>query len=310
MKVDISKEDELLFLIDTGADISLLKENKLIGTTEYDPEKRVEVKCVDGFPMETHGVLEAKIELHNSSVVHGFQLVNKQLDIPCDGILGRDFLQHAIVKICYEWRTVTLNGEECKVVHETTVRSKGTEYTKNPSNQATTTYRKHCKGTIRAGIATSRDDKQVRNTRRVIMAASLTKVMNGYAMTSILNTNDAEVNMEEPLVELDEIDPTWDRSCSTEFESQDQERKILTQLRLENLNTEERKLLVQTCSDYQDIFYLPGDRLSSADAARHTITVEPGTTHKHQTLQVTRGTESGSRGTSERIVTGRDHRRE
>ena len=142
------------------------------------------------------------------------------------------------------------------------------------------------------------------------MAASLTKVMNGYAMTSILNTNDAEVNMEEPLVELDEIDPTWDRSCSTEFESQDQERKILTQLRLENLNTEERKLLVQTCSDYQDIFYLPGDRLSSADAARHTITVEPGTTHKHQTLQVTRGTESGSRGTSERIVTGRDHRRE
>jgi len=39
----------------------------------------------------------------------------------------------------------------------------------------------------------------------------------------------------------------------------------------------ERKLLVQTCSDYQDIFYLPGDRLSSTDAARHTITVEPGT---------------------------------
>jgi hypothetical protein len=111
----------------------------------------------------------------------------------------------------------------------------------------------------------------------VIMAASLTKVRNGYAMTGILNTNDAEVNMQGPLVGLDEIDPTWDRSCSTEFESQDRERKILTQLRLEHLNTEERKLLVQTCSDYQDIFYLPGDRLSSTDAARHTITVEPGT---------------------------------
>jgi hypothetical protein len=39
LKVDISSEDELLFLTDTGADISLLTGNKLIGTTEYDPEK-------------------------------------------------------------------------------------------------------------------------------------------------------------------------------------------------------------------------------------------------------------------------------
>jgi len=95
LKVDISKEDNLLFLIDTGADISLLKGNKLIGTTEYDPEKKVKVKCVDGFPMGTHGILEARVELGNSSIVHDFQLVNKQVDIPCDGILGRDFLKRA-----------------------------------------------------------------------------------------------------------------------------------------------------------------------------------------------------------------------
>jgi len=75
-----------LFLIDTGADISLLKRNKLTGTTEYDPEKKVKVKCVHGSPMETHGVLEATVVLSNSSTVHDFQLVNKQVDIPCDGI--------------------------------------------------------------------------------------------------------------------------------------------------------------------------------------------------------------------------------
>jgi hypothetical protein len=60
LKADISKEDEFLFLIDTGADISLLKGNKLIGTTEYDPQKKLMVKCVDGSPMENHGVLEAE----------------------------------------------------------------------------------------------------------------------------------------------------------------------------------------------------------------------------------------------------------
>jgi len=56
-----------------------------------------------------------------------------------------------------------------------------------------------------------------------ILAASLTKVVAGYVMTSILNTNDTEVNMQEPLVELHEFDLAWDRSCSTEFESQDRE---------------------------------------------------------------------------------------
>ena len=64
--MNISKENELLFLIDTGADISLLKEERLIGTTEYDPDRKVEVKCVDGSPMETYGVLEAKIEIKDS----------------------------------------------------------------------------------------------------------------------------------------------------------------------------------------------------------------------------------------------------
>jgi hypothetical protein len=37
--VNSSTGGDLLFLIDTGADISLLKGKKLIGTTEFDPER-------------------------------------------------------------------------------------------------------------------------------------------------------------------------------------------------------------------------------------------------------------------------------
>ena len=40
-----------MVLIDNGADISLLKGNKLTGTNEYDPEKKVGVKCVDESPV-------------------------------------------------------------------------------------------------------------------------------------------------------------------------------------------------------------------------------------------------------------------
>jgi hypothetical protein len=43
-----------------------------------------------------------------------FQLVNKQVDILCDGILGCDFLQHAKAKVGYETWTVSLSGQTCK----------------------------------------------------------------------------------------------------------------------------------------------------------------------------------------------------
>ena len=58
---------------------------------------------------------------------------------------------------------------------------------------------------------------ELRVQEGVILAASLTKVVGSYVMTSILNTNDTEVDVQEPLVELDEVDSAWDRSCSTEF---------------------------------------------------------------------------------------------
>ena len=32
------------------------------------------------------------------------------------------------------------------------------------------------------------------------------------------------------------------------------------------------------CFDYQDVFYLPGDKFSATNAARHTIHLESGTT--------------------------------
>ena len=53
--------------------------------------------------------------------------------------------------------------------------------------------------------------------------------MDGNAITSILNTNETEVNVQEPLVGLDEVDLTWERDSCTEFDSQDREKNIQTQ---------------------------------------------------------------------------------
>jgi hypothetical protein len=127
-------------------------------------------------------------------------------------------------------------------------------------------------GSPQVGIITKRELQE-----GVILAASLTKVVDAYAVTSVLNTNEVEMEVQEPVVELAEIEPVWERCESTEFDSQDRERDILTQLRLDHLNAEERKLLIGVCSDFSNIFCVPGDKLSSMGAGQHSISVEPGT---------------------------------
>ena len=48
-------------------------------------------------------------------------------------------------------------------------------------------------------------------------------------------------------------------------------------MRLEHLKEEERKEIGKTCLDYQDIFHLPGEVLSSTTAVKHEIKLELGT---------------------------------
>jgi hypothetical protein len=116
LEVNISKGGELLLLVDTAADISLLKGEKLIGSTEYDPAGKVRVKSVNESWIETHGKISATIELMNSSITHEFQLVGKQVDIHCEGILGRNFFQNSKAIICYGTQSVGLYGEAMSMV--------------------------------------------------------------------------------------------------------------------------------------------------------------------------------------------------
>ena len=76
--------------MDNGADISLVRGQKLLGTTEFEPRDRVRVKGVDGSTLETHGSTETLIKADGLEIPYSFQLVSRQIDLSGDGILGRD----------------------------------------------------------------------------------------------------------------------------------------------------------------------------------------------------------------------------
>ena len=87
----MSQGSQLYFLVDSGADISLVKSEKSLGTAEFKPRDPVHVKSVEGSMIETHGSLDMQVLEGEICIPYHLQLVSKQVDLKSDGILGRDF---------------------------------------------------------------------------------------------------------------------------------------------------------------------------------------------------------------------------
>ncbi len=60
----MSNGSEMALLVDTGADICLLKPYNLDKTRTFDPDGKVRVKSVDGSIIETLGTVQTVVKVH------------------------------------------------------------------------------------------------------------------------------------------------------------------------------------------------------------------------------------------------------
>jgi len=203
LQTDVSNERELLLLVDTGADISLLKPNNLEKTRTYDPDGKVKVKGVDGSIIETLGKVPTVVKADSLKIPFTFQLVNKQVDIPCDGILGTDFLEHAGVQIFYASGTLTFGTGRSRVNKPLSPISADSQTKKIrrlvlPGRAQLVVKLLVKDGTrIREGVTEKQEIQE-----GVYLAGAMTRVQAGYVITSIAKTNSEEVEIDEPVLEV------------------------------------------------------------------------------------------------------------
>jgi len=109
----------------------------------------------------------------------------------------------------------------------------------------------------------------------VYLAEALTTGVDGYCVTSIVNTSEDDVTIEPPFVELEEVENDYDNSVlifsASVNENGNRLSKLHNELRTEHLNSEERVSLIKICEEYNDVFYLPGDKLTFTTTAEHAI---------------------------------------
>jgi Retroviral aspartyl protease./Reverse transcriptase (RNA-dependent DNA polymerase)./Integrase core domain. len=82
------------FLIDTQADISLIKEHVLLKPTNIDSRYRIQIQGITRDTVSSLGNISSKLYLNADTLINQqFQVVHSSFPIPADGILGKDFIK-------------------------------------------------------------------------------------------------------------------------------------------------------------------------------------------------------------------------
>ncbi|XP_046393726.1 uncharacterized protein LOC124161448 [Ischnura elegans] len=106
-----SKSGKLCLLLDTGADVSLIKSSVLKRGTNYYPAEKVRVKGITEDLITTEGRVTLTLEDQNKEAILDFQLIDgSRFSLSFDGIIGRDLLRELGAVIYVEQRKVFMRG--------------------------------------------------------------------------------------------------------------------------------------------------------------------------------------------------------
>jgi hypothetical protein len=116
----------------------------------------------------------------------------------------------------------------------------------------------------------------------IYMAESLTREIEGACITSIVNTLEEDATIDAPLLESEEIEEPIQSEASifaaTLVEDETRLSKLCKELRTDHLSGEERVTSIRICEEYNDVFHLPGDKVTITTVAKHAIhspTIDP-----------------------------------
>lgn len=258
------------FLVDTGADISVIKVSSLKKGTVYMPDKRVQVQGISEEVLSTMGVAELKLLAHDKESVHDFHIVGNEIKMQYDGILGIDFWRSRRAKINYHKREIVMPNLTVKFDAHRSYASKKVFQVKLPArSEVIVELPTNSKG---EGLLA-----KIELQTGVFVSEALTTGEHGSCVACIANTSSEELTIDPPTVELSPLGEIYCEDIANvhAFESKVDARKrtdlLEESLRLDHMNSEERKSLMNICTEYSDIFYLPGDKLSSTSSAEHAI---------------------------------------
>lgn len=264
----------LNLLIDTGASVSIVKLSCLINKPNLSQEI-IKLKGINDSESccESLGAFDLKFKLCKETYEHKFHVINDDINLKYDGIIGTDFLRIYCVNIDYDSKYMSLCGHKLPILFNTPtyVIPARTEAVIEcmVSNEKTELHK------LREALVLD----QVISDGVYLANCIVSLKPNNRVNISVLNTTESDVHIRDFQVHLTQLDSSIISKSSDTHEiintvsssPSDRISRVLSQIRHEHLNAEEKKLLLDCCSEYNDIFYLDGDPLTCTNAIQHSI---------------------------------------
>ena len=97
--------------MDTGANVSLIKHSKIIGTNTFcDPSEKIILSGLGTSPVHTAASMTFDGEIYGHKVPIKIHIVKQDCNIPFDGLIGNDFLQPQNAQIDYKNCTLKIDS--------------------------------------------------------------------------------------------------------------------------------------------------------------------------------------------------------
>lgn len=262
------------WLVDTGASLSVIKRDAIPTNTTIFSDDTI-VNGIAG-QIQSSGHVQLKLTHREEFTRTEFNTnlhVFDTVPLKADGILGLDFLCKYASNIDLSTNVITFykDGMEYSLPMCDTV-DYSNESLFLPARSESIHYLYLESSLLSEGVICTQQLGE-----NVFLAGSIVKTHNNRIPVKILNTNEHDVvlpTFQPQLQSLEQYDMCKFDSC---MRNSERAKALLDILKLEHLNTEEKDSITDICSKYADVFFLPGDKLSTSNIYETSITLKPNT---------------------------------
>lgn len=101
------------FLVDTQADICVIKQSSISGNPFVDTTNIINIRGIARDSLRSYGTTNIDLHVNDDLITHEFHLVPEDFNIDSDGILGKDFLAAYKCRIDYANMTLSVHSTHC-----------------------------------------------------------------------------------------------------------------------------------------------------------------------------------------------------
>lgn len=274
LNIDICKYKNIPFLVDTGADICIIKKSILYEDTIIFTDAKCKLKGISSEMIETVAECDGLIQFSNGTELGiTLQIVEDSFPITAFGIIGQNFLsknqcninfQNLIVEIPIDSDVLSLKlhsdiqVETLKPIELSPRSEKIITIPVNLLNE----YEFICPS---QEVAPS-----------IFIANSIHKVQGNYVTLPVLNISDQYHTIPKLTFKIEPFNNYEIFSLEKCNEDISERLSIFEQsITYDHLNKEEIDSLKPILTDFNDVFYLPGDKLTTTDVIQHRVKTLP-----------------------------------